>query len=190
MHRDMTATAAPANPLSHHIVTISFSAEWLGSSLLAITTQHCGVFSLYCRTYLLLIAELEQTRFWLRVSWSFSNLGGTENHQAESSSLVWTLVLLPWVKQVAEGQCSCLSLPPDSSSCPTRSMGLLLFPTFCQQRFKCKVSFVREMISKSEEMQEFNPQKKRNADKSRTVLWEINIKVIYDTYCLRAYDSL
>lgn len=49
---------------------------------------------------------------------------------------------------------------------------------------------MREMISKSEEMQEFNPQKKRNADKSRIVLWEINIKVVYDTYWLRAYDSL
>lgn len=39
-------------------------------------------------------------------------------------------------------------------------------------------------------MKEFNPQKKRNADKSRIALWEINIKVVYDTYCLRAYDSL
>lgn len=67
---------------------------------------------------------------------------------------------------------------------------MLLFPTFCQQRFKYKTSFMTEMISKSEEMQEFNPQKKRNADKSRIVLWEINIKVVYDTYCLRAYDSL
>lgn len=49
---------------------------------------------------------------------------------------------------------------------------------------------MREMISKSEEMQEFNPQKKRTADKSRIVLWEINTKVVYDAYGLRASDSL
>lgn len=70
-----------------------------------------------------------------------SLIWGVQKIIKQSSSLVQTPVLLPWARQVAEGQCSCLSLPPDSSSCPARSMGL-----FCSLLFVDKDSNTRHHL--------------------------------------------